>query len=74
MESDNADNYNKEENMNIEEKLYGIHVCAWCKCIYDDEGKRLVKLDDDTFTMFPSHGICIICKTTMLTDIRNTHR
>lgn len=54
------------------DKLYSVHVCAWCKCIYDDEGKRLVKLDDETYSIFPSHGICRICKTTMLESIRKS--
>lgn len=42
--------------------LYKIHVCAWCECIYDDDGKRLIKLDEETYKLFPSHGICRVCK------------
>lgn len=48
--------------------LYSVHVCAWCRCIYDDLGKRLVKLDDESFQMFPSHGICKVCKDELLSE------
>ena len=48
------------------QNLYLVHVCAWCKCIYDDQGKRLIKLDEEDYKEYPSHGICLQCKTELL--------
>lgn len=43
-----------------------IHICAWCHYIYDDNGKRLIHIDDGEYQLFESHGICTPCKDSLL--------
>jgi hypothetical protein len=56
----------EEKPLSVEEQTsLKISVCAWCKSIYDDSGKPLIRLDEE-FALFPSHGICKPCKDDML--------
>jgi|GEM_PF-3973479 len=56
--------FDKLTNAQIQPETFG-GICAWCKHVYDANGKPMRQLSPEEYARMKSHGICKPCRKTI---------